>query len=191
MLKRIVRLRWAAHGRTGYIGQYERPSLAMDQSRGGAPAVGDDDKMTSIDRGKLKSWALAIVSEVDPEDKFVVEDNFDALIDNWDAAQAQDEGRFVGGPEVAAFAGIVGPFLLGFFSDVAKDAVKDQTKKLVGKLLDKLLARNASADEAKQLHDDFEEAIAESRFPEAQKAVLRKGFEALISKLYPRPQPLQ
>ena len=141
--------------------------------------------MDDINRAKLKTWALTIVSEVEPDDTFVIEDNFDALIENWHAARPQDEGRFVGGPEIAAFAGVIGPFLIGFFGDVAKDAVKDQAKRLVSTLIDKLLAHHATSQEAKKLREDLEGAIAKCRFSEAQKVVLRKGFDDLIAKLGP------
>ena len=139
--------------------------------------------MAEIDRATLKRWAKAIVNEVEPDDAFVIEDNFDALLDEWHAARSQDEGRFIGGPEVAAFAGVVGPFLLGFFGDVAKDVVKDQSKKLLGLLIDKFLARRSSADEATRLHRELEAAIAKSRFAPTQKEVLRRGFDDLFTRV--------
>ena len=102
--------------------------------------------MTEINREQVKEWAIAIVNEVEPEDVFVVQDGYDALVEEWHRADAQDEGRLIGGAEVATFAAMVVPFLLGFFGDVAKDVVKDQAKKLVGGLLDRILKRRATAE---------------------------------------------
>jgi hypothetical protein len=139
--------------------------------------------MADVNRIALKNWALAIVQVVEPDDAFVVEENFDALVDNWDRAKSQDEGRFIGGPEVAAFAGVIGPFLLGFFGDVGKDLVKDQVKQFVGGLLDKLLGRTASVEEASRLRRELEDAVQKSRFRAAQKQVLSNGFNKLFAQI--------
>lgn len=136
-----------------------------------------------IDRQKLKHWARDMVAQVEPDDVFVVEEGFDSLLEAWHAAVAQDEGRFAGGAEAATFAGIIVPFLFGFFGDVAKDVVKDQAKKAVGKLIDKLLDRKASDDDASRLRDEIEAAISKSRFSTQQKETLRAGFGNLFAKL--------
>jgi hypothetical protein len=57
--------------------------------------------MTEVTRENLKKWAIAIVTEVEPDDAFVVEDGFDALVEEWHRADAQDEGRFIGGVKTA------------------------------------------------------------------------------------------
>ena len=136
-------------------------------------------------RETLKQWATDIVTLVEPDDVFVVEDNFDALITDWHRAVSQDEGRFIGGAEVATFAAVVVPFLLTFLGDVAKDVVKDQAKKAAGTLMDKLLHRKASADEAARLKTEIEVAIAKSKVTREQKDVLNAGFNALFGKLKP------
>ena len=136
-------------------------------------------------RETLKQWATDIVTLVEPDDVFVVEDNFDALITDWHRAVSQDEGRFIGGAEVATFAAAVVPFLLTFLGDVAKDVVKDQAKKAAGTLMDKLLHRKASADEAARLKTEIEVAIAKSKVTREQKDVLNAGFNVLFGKLKP------
>ena len=50
--------------------------------------------LDAADRSMLKEKALAIVGRVEPDDVFVVEDGFDDIVDAWNAARAQDEGRF-------------------------------------------------------------------------------------------------
>lgn len=137
------------------------------------------------ERDMLKRLATDIVTQVEPEDVFVIEDNFDALITDWHRALSQDEGRFIGGPEIATFAAAVIPFLLTFLGDVAKDVVKDQTKKAAGALLDKLLKQQASANEATRLRTEIEVAIAKSKVAREQKDVLNAGFDVLFSKLKP------
>ena len=137
------------------------------------------------DRESLKQLATAIVEQVEPDDVFVIEDNFDALVTDWHLAVSQDEGRFIGGAEIATFAAAVVPFLLTFLGDVAKDVVKDQAKKAAGPLIDKFLHRNASADEAVRLRTEIEVAIAKSKVSRDQKDVLNAGFEILFSKLKP------
>lgn len=137
------------------------------------------------ERDTLKQLATDIVTQVEPDDVFVVDDNFDALIADWHRAVSQDEGRFIGGAEIATFAAAVVPFLLTFLGDVAKDVVKDQAKKAAGALLDKLLKRQASADEATRLRTEIEVAIAKSKVAREQKDVLNAGFDVLFSKLKP------
>lgn len=137
------------------------------------------------DQEALKRLATEIVTQVEPDDVFVVEDNFDAMITDWHRAVSQDEGRFIGGAEIATFAAAVVPFLLTFLGDVAKDVIKDQAKKAAGPLLDKLLKRRASADEAQRLRTEIEVAIAKSKVAREQKDVLNAGFDILFSKLKP------
>src|SRR5687768_5688879 len=120
--------------------------------------------MDEINRDIVKGWAIAIVGWVEPDDVFVVEDGFDVLADDWHKARSQDEGRFIGGPEVATFAAMVAPFLLGFFGDVAKDVVKDQAKKAFGSLLDRVLKRNAESDDIEKLRQEIGAAVDRSRF---------------------------
>lgn len=139
--------------------------------------------MTEINREQVKEWAIAIVNEVEPEDVFVVQDGYDALVEEWHRADAQDEGRLIGGADVATFAAMVVPFLLGFFGDVAKDVVKDQAKKLVGGLLDRILKRRATTDDAEALRTEINAAIGKSRFSPAEKAKLQAGFAKMFSKL--------
>ena len=139
--------------------------------------------MTDIDREQVKEWAIAIVSEVEPEDVFVVEDGYDALVEEWHRADAQDEGRLIGGPEVATFAAMVVPFLLGFFGDVAKDVVKDQVKMAIGGLLDGILKRRAGTGDAEKLRNEITTAIGKSRFSLAEKAKLQAGFDKMFVKL--------
>lgn len=139
----------------------------------------------ATERDTLKRLATGIVAQVEPDDVFVVEDNFDALITDWHHAVSQDEGRFIGGAEIATFAAAVVPFLLTFLGDVAKDVVKDQAKKAASTLLDKLLRRQASADEATRLRTDIEVAIAKSKITREQKNVLNAGFDILFGKLKP------
>jgi hypothetical protein len=139
--------------------------------------------MEEINRDTVKGWAIEIVGQVAPDDTFVVEDGFDALADDWHKAVSQDEGRFIGGAEVATFAAMVTPFLLGLFGDVVKDVVKDQTKKAFGSLLDRVLKRNASVGEIEKLRRDIAAAVDKSRFNAAQKAKLRAGFETMFAKL--------
>lgn len=139
----------------------------------------------ATERDTLKRLATDIVTQVEPDDVFVVEDNFDALITDWHRAVSQDEGRFIGGAEIATFAAAVVPFLLTFLGDVAKDVVKDQAKKAAGALLDKLLKRQTSAEEATRLRTEIEVAIAKSKVSREQKDVLNAGFDVLFSKLKP------
>lgn len=129
--------------------------------------------MTEINREQVKEWAIAIVNEVEPEDVFLVEDGYDALVEEWHRAETQDEGRLIGGPEVATFAAMAVPFLLGFFRDVAKDVVKDQVKTAVGGLLDRILKRRATADDAETLRTEINTAIGKGRFSSAEKAELQ------------------
>lgn len=142
--------------------------------------------MIQVDRENLKKWALAIVTEVEPDDAFVVEDGFDALVEEWHRADAQDEGRFIGGAEIATFAAMVAPFLLAFFGDVAKDVVKDRAKTAVGSLLDRLLDRRATKDDMESLRKDITAAINKSRFSSAEKAKLEAGFAKLFAKVGPK-----
>lgn len=139
--------------------------------------------MTDIDREQVKAWALAIVGEVEPADVFIVEDGFDALVDEWHRADAQDEGRFIGIDDAATFTALVVPFLLGFFGDIAKDVVKDQVKKAVGDLLDGMLKRRATASDAEKLRNEITAAISKSRFSLAEKTKLQAGFDKMFVKL--------
>ena len=141
--------------------------------------------MQEIHRGTVKAWATEIVSHVEPDDVFVVRDGFDDLAENWHTAEVQDEGRFVGGLDGTAFAGVVVPFLLTLFGDVVRDVVKDAAKRAVGTLLEKLLKRQASPDETSRLRLEIEAAIHRSRFTEVQKRTLRAGFDDLFAKLAP------
>lgn len=136
-------------------------------------------------REELKQMAIEIVKHVEPDDVFVIDDGFDALVDNWHQAVAQDEGRFIGGTEVATFAAAVVPFLLTFLGDVVKDVVKDQAKKGAGPLIDKLLQCQATGDEAAKLKTEIDLAIVKSKISRDQKAVLSAGFDKLFSKLKP------
>src|SRR5438128_1538955 len=142
--------------------------------------------MTEVDRENLKKWALAIVTEVEPDDVFVVEDGFDALVEEWHRADAQDEGRLIGGAEVATFAALVAPFLLAFFGDVAKDVVKDRVKSAVGAILDRVLDRRATKDDVESLRKDITAAINKSRVSSTEKAKLETGFAKLFAKVAPK-----
>jgi hypothetical protein len=143
--------------------------------------------MTEVNRDNVKKWALAIVNEVEPDDAFVVEDGFDALVEEWHRADAQDEGRLIGGAEVATFAALVAPFLLAFFGDVAKDVVKDRVKSAVGALLDRVLDRRATKDDdVESLRKDITAAINKSRFSSTEKAKLESGFAKLFAKVAPK-----
>jgi hypothetical protein len=143
--------------------------------------------MPSADLQTLKRWSLAMVSEVEPDDTFVITDDFDSLLSHWATAKPEDEGRFIGGPEMATFAALIGPFLAGLFADVAKDVVKDQAKKRVAQLLEKFLGHSEDADERKRLRQELDAAVNKSRFSQSQKVALRKGFEKLF-KQTKRPQ---
>jgi hypothetical protein len=163
----------AGHWPSGQRQMVRRKRLASDRRLA----------METIDRATVKGWAVAIVGQVEPGDTFVVEDGFDALADDWHSATSQDEGRFVGGAEVATFAAMVTPFLLELFGDVVKDVVKDQAKKVFGSLLDRVLKRNASSDETEKLRREIAAAVDKSRFTASQKARLRAGFETMFAKL--------
>lgn len=137
----------------------------------------------SIEKETLKRLATNIVAQVEPDDIFVVEENFNAIIADWDHAASLDEGRFVGGAEVATFAAAIVPFLLAFLRDVAKDLVKDQAKKISSSLLDKFLRHEANEDEVERLRSEIDVAIAKSKTSREQKDVLNKGFARLFSKI--------
>jgi len=142
----------------------------------------------SIEKETLKRLAIDIVGKVKPGDIFVVEENFDAMISDWDHAASLDEGKFAGGVEIATFAAAVVPFLLAFIGDVAKDVAKDQAKKISASLLDKLLRREASVDEVERLRSEIEVAIARSKASREQKDILSNGFARLFSTCQSPPQ---
>jgi hypothetical protein len=131
----------------------------------------------------LQRIAVKIVERVSPQDVFVVRDGFSSLAADWNRASSQNEGRFIGGPEIATFAAIVVPFLVGFLGDIAKDVAKDEIKKDITALLEKLLDRHTNADETARLRSEIEAAISSSGFSNAQKDTLRFGFIQLFSKL--------
>lgn len=146
--------------------------------------------MNRVETDDIRRWAKAIVSEVEPDDEFVVDDTFDIAPEDWHRADSQDEGRFDGGAAASTFAAVVVPFLLGFFGDVVKDVVKDATKKAVASLLDKFLKREAASDEVARLRKAVDVEIANSRFDAEQKKTLREGFEVLFAKVGPAPERL-
>mgnify|MGYP003388426834 CR=1 FL=1 len=127
--------------------------------------------------------ALAIVAEVEPDDAFAVEENFEALAADWDNAKAQNEGRFVGGEELATFAAVIVPFLVAFVGDVATDLAKERIKRSARTLFEKVLARRGEARELTQLRGQIEAAVHDSRFSKKQKEILRQGFGKLLAKL--------
>jgi hypothetical protein len=139
----------------------------------------------------LKREAIAIVEQVEPDDVFVVEDGFDAMVDAWNKASAQDEGRFGGVEGLATFAAIITPFLVGLFEDyikdfakdVAKDLAKDQAKKRLTALIDRLLGRKSESDEGNDIRTDIDVAIAKSKFSPKQKEILMRGFEKLLGNV--------
>ncbi len=136
-----------------------------------------------FDRNTIRQWATAIVSEVEPADGFIVRDNFDGLASAWSQAKPRDEGRFFGGAEVAPFAALIVPFLLGFVGDVTKGIVTDHAKKAVRKYLDKLLAHTIGREEADRLAMQINTAIDDSRFSDAEKKMLRDGFDKLFRRV--------
>ncbi|MCA1494597.1 hypothetical protein I6F11_27325 [Ensifer sp. NBAIM29] len=129
--------------------------------------------------------AQQIVAIVEPMDAFVVEEGFDDIVENWDKALPQDEGRFIGGAELASFAALVVPFLLGFFGDVAKDVIKDQAKRATAALITKLLAKKSTVDEAGRLKSEIDAAITKSGFSAEQKTALANGFGTLFATVGP------
>ncbi|WP_424973216.1 hypothetical protein [Dinoroseobacter sp. S76] len=139
--------------------------------------------MDEVNHHTLKAWSIGIVELSDPDDVFVVEEGFDAMAASWDKAASQDEGRFITGAEVAAFAAIVGPFLLAIFSGALKGAVEDQFKKVFGSLLGKVLKRDANANEVEKLRKLVAEAIDKSKYSAPQKSELRSGFERMFAQL--------
>lgn len=141
--------------------------------------------MDEISKDDMRRWAVELVTIVEPDDVFVVEDGFDDIVANWHKARPQDEGKFIGGAEIASFAALVIPFLLGFFGDVAKDVIKDQAKKATGALVEKVLGKKATGDESTRLKSEIELAIAKSKFSSDQKAVLTSGFGKLFAKVQP------
>lgn len=126
---------------------------------------------------------MAIVSEVEPDNVFVVEDCFDSLAEDWHRARSQDEGRFEDGLVATTFAAVVVPFLFSFFGDVLKDIVKDQAKKAAGRLIENLLQRKASNEEVASVEAEIYQAIDRSRFSADEKTTLRNGFTTLFAKL--------
>lgn len=141
--------------------------------------------MDEISKDVIRRWAVELVTIVEPDDVFVVEDGFDDIVANWHKARPQDEGKFIGGAEIASFAALVIPFLLGFFGDVAKDVIKDQAKKATGTLIEKVLGKKSTGDESTRLKSEIELAIAKSKFSSDQKAVLIRGFGKLFAKVQP------
>ncbi|TPN82559.1 hypothetical protein FJ987_16450 [Mesorhizobium sp. CU2] len=137
--------------------------------------------MDKIGNEDMRRRAVDLVMIVEPEDAFVVEEGFDDIVDNWHKARPQDEGKFIGGAEVASFAALVIPFLLGFFGNVAKD----QAQRASGALLDKVLGRTATEDESTRLKSEIELAIVKSKFSSDQKAVLIAGFGNLFARVQP------
>src|SRR5579871_1829996 len=87
----------------------------------------------------LRELTISIVRIVSPDDAFVVEDGYDDLVDNWNSARSQNEGRFIGGAEVATFAALAVPFLAAFFGDIAKDVAKDVIKNELSALVQNFL----------------------------------------------------
>ncbi|WP_043352593.1 hypothetical protein [Methylobacterium sp. B1] len=146
--------------------------------------------MGKVEADDVKRWAKAIVTEVEPEDVFVVDEIFDIAPEDWHRADSQDEGRFDGGAAASTFATVVVPFLLGFFGDVVKDVVKDAAKEAIAPLLDRFLKRKATGDEATRLKEAFDREIAKSRFNAEEKNTLREGFETLFAKVRPATEDL-
>ena len=144
--------------------------------------------MNKVETDDIRRWAKAIVSEVEPDDEFVVDDTFDIAPEDWHRADSQNEGRFDGGTAASTFATVVVPFLLGFFGDVVKDVVKDAAKEAIAPLLDKFLKRKAAGDEVARLRKAVDVEIANSRFDPEQKKTLRDGFEVLFAKVHSAPQ---
>lgn len=141
--------------------------------------------MEQIGRNELKDLAYQIITIVEPADAFVIEEGFDDIVENWHHARPQDEGRFIGGAELASFAALVVPFLLGFLGDVAKDVIKDQAKRGTAALMQKLFAKKATSDEAGRLKSEIEGAIAKSGFSTEQKTALTDGFGTLFKTVGP------
>jgi len=141
--------------------------------------------MGKVEADDVRRWTRAVVSEVEPDDVFVVDETFDIAPEDWHQADSQDEGRFDGGAAASTFATVVVPFMLGFFGDVVKDVVKDAAKEAIAPLLDRFLKREATGDEAARLKEAFDAEIAKSRFNPEEKRTLREGFESLFSKVRP------
>ncbi len=138
--------------------------------------------MNNSEKEEIKNRALRIVSLVEPEDSFVIEDGYESIVDNWDRAVAQDEGRFSAGELAATFSGLIVPFLLALSNEAVKAVVKDQAKKLIGKRIDDYLDKPKSSIDEKELKSEIESSIARSDFNSAQKEVLKNGFETLFQR---------
>lgn len=65
--------------------------------------------MDEISKDDMRRWAVELVAIVEPDDVFVVQDGFDDIVANWHKARSQDEGKFIGGAEIASFAALVIP----------------------------------------------------------------------------------
>ena len=139
-----------------------------------------------LDRSTIKRWATDIVAQVEPGDVFVIEENFDGISSAWSKARPTDEGRFFGEAEIPAFAGIIVPFLLGWFGEILKDIAANHAKRTIAMLLDKFVARETTNEETKKLRCEIYSAINNSSFPSSHKDVLKEGFDRLLPKIGPR-----
>ena len=139
--------------------------------------------MEKTEKEEIRARALKIVSIVEPGDSFVVEEGFDSIVENWDRAISQNEGRFSAGELTATFSGLIVPFLLALSNETVKAVVKDQAKKIIGKRIDDYIDNSKSIINENELKSEIESAIKKSEFNSAQKDVLTNGFDTLFRQI--------
>lgn len=137
-------------------------------------------RLTEQEKQIIKNQAINLV---DSGDSFVIEEGFDDIVQYWDKANPQDEGKFIDGEMISTFAGLIVPFLIGLAGDTVKDVVKDQAKKSVEKLVEKRLKKTTDAKDIDSLKATIEKAVNESKFKSEDKIILLEGFEKVYEEI--------
>jgi hypothetical protein len=131
----------------------------------------------AVEDTELKRLCTEIVGRVEPDNAFVVEDNFDALRRYWNRDEPRAEGQLTVPDLVVTFASVMVPFLAGFMLDVAKDTAKAL---IVDKLKTVLKSGQKGDEDAKVVLQTIIVQVDASGFSAQEKQALRDGFSKLL-----------
>lgn len=125
----------------------------------------------------------AILKQVEPEQEFLLDENFAQYAAGYPEPAFVPEGRFEG-TAMTLFVAILVPFVVEVFKEGTKDALKDKVKDG----LDRLFRRRETArqEDIASLRTDVEKIIAKTQLSARERERLRnkiyKGLDALAQR---------
>jgi len=137
----------------------------------------------TLTRDELRHVATAIAGVIDVDNVFLLEEQFDLIVDeDFHAAEVDETGHFIEGSLLVSLAALVAVFL----GEVVRDVVRDVLKEKVAKRIKRWFFGETPLPDAEltELRREISKTVDESKtLSEPQKIALQRGFLRLFDQV--------